>query len=255
MNQYKGKGIDDALQVKDADRRLQSKNRDCEAAANKVTFMINQLDPQTKYLRQILNLLLCVLVIRVTVAVVLNYRSYLPPDFASDFLQDRESYFFGCYQWAFYTHIFFGPFVLLMGMVLISERFRTQFRHWHRILGRIQTVCVLFLVVPSGLWMAFYAESGLIASAGFASLAIATGLCVALGFRAAIRRRFVNHRRWMWRCYLLLCSAVVLRIMGGIVTVMNFNTEWSYPFAAWASWLLPLVVFETIERFRARSQS
>lgn len=205
-------------------------------------------DSQTKRLRQILKLLLYVLIVRVTVAIVSNYRDYFPPNFASEFLLDRESYFFGSYQWAFYTHIISGPVTLLLGIPLVSDRFRMKQPRWHRILGRIQVVCVLFFLVPSGLWMAFHTESGVIASAGFASLSIATGLCVARGFQSAVRRRFVDHRRWMWRCYLLLCSAVVLRIMGGIVTVMELDTAWSYPIAAWASWLLPLAVFEVQER-------
>ena len=205
-------------------------------------------DTHTKRLGQILKLLLCVLIVRVTVAIVVNYRHYFPPNFESEFLLDRESYFFGSYQWAFYTHIFSGPVTLLLGIPLVSDRFRLKLPRWHRILGRIQVVCVLFFVVPSGLWMAFRTESGVIASAGFASLAIATGFAATRGFQSAVHRRFVDHRRWMWRCYLLLCSAVVLRIMGGIVTVMELDTAWSYPFAAWASWLLPLAVFEVRER-------
>jgi hypothetical protein len=209
-------------------------------------------DTHTKRLRQILKLLLYVLIVRVTVAIVFNYRDYFPPNFASEFLQDRESYFFGSYQWAFYTHIFSGPVTLMLGIPLVSDRFRMKQPRWHRILGRIQVVCVLFFVVPSGLWMSFHTESGVIASAGFASLAIATGLCATCGFQFAIRRRFTDHRRWMWRCYLLLCSAVVLRIIGGIVTVLELDTAWSYPIAAWASWLLPLILFEATETVRAR---
>jgi len=205
-------------------------------------------DKHARRLKLIPNLLLCLLIVRVTVAIVFNYRYYLPPDFTFEFLQDRETYFFGSYQWAFYTHIFFGPVTLLLGIVLVSDWFRIKFPRWHRILGRVQVASVLFFVVPSGLWMAFHTESGVIASAGFASLAVATGLCVGVGFQSAAQHRFSDHRRWMWRCYLLLCSAVVLRIMGGLVTVTGFNTAWSYPFAAWASWLLPLIVFEVKQR-------
>ena len=214
--------------------------------------MIDESDKHTRRLKLILNLLLYLLIVRVTVAIVFNYRYYLPPDFSFEFLQDREAYFFGSYQWAFYTHIVSGPVTLLLGILLVSDRFRIKLPRWHRILGRVQVVSVLFFVVPSGLWMSFYTESGVIASTGFASLAIATAFCAALGFRSAIRRRLTDHGRWMWRCYLLLCSAVVLRIMGGVVAVMEFNTEWSYPFAAWASWLLPLGLFEAIELVRTR---
>ena len=214
--------------------------------------MIDESDKHTRRLKLILSLLSYLLIVRVTVAIVFNYRYYLPPDFSFEFLQDREAYFFGSYQWAFYTHIVSGPVTLLLGILLVSDRFRIKLPRWHRILGRVQVVSVLFFVVPSGLWMSFYTESGVIASTGFASLAIATAFCAALGFRSAIRRRLTDHGRWMWRCYLLLCSAVVLRIMGGVVAVMEFNTEWSYPFAAWASWLLPLGLFEAIELVRTR---
>ena len=45
----------------------------------------------TKRLKQAIKLLLYFRVARVTVSIVWNYRSYLPPDFVSDFLQGRES--------------------------------------------------------------------------------------------------------------------------------------------------------------------
>ena len=197
-----------------------------------------------KRLQLILKLLMSVSVIRVTLLVFANYRRYLPPDFTSDFLQGRESYFFGSYRWAFYTHIVFGPLVLVLGTLLISHRFRNRWPRWHRIFGRIQTACILLCVVPSGSWMAFYADAGVVAGAGFAALSLATAVFAILGFRAAVRRRFVQHRLWMWRCYLMLFSAVVLRIIGGIAIMGNLDTAWTYPFAAWASWLIPWAIFE-----------
>ncbi len=102
----------------------------------------------------------------------------------------------------------------------------------------------MFLVTPSGLWMAYRAEAGPIAGLGFAALAVATGTCVALGWRSAVQRRFADHRRWMWRCYLLLCSAVVLRLIVGLATVTGFQGAWLDPVVAWVSWLLPLMAFE-----------
>ena len=52
----------------------------------------------------------------------------------------------------------------------------------------------------------------------------------------------------MWRCYLLLCSAVVLRLLGGLATVTGVTAIWFDPVAVWASWLLPLAAFEWRER-------
>ena len=193
---------------------------------------------------RVLRLLACLLILKVTLSVVLGYRDYLPPDFASDFLRGRQPYFFGSYQWAFYLHIAAGPVSLVLGLILIGEQFRTRYRKWHRLLGKIQGMLVLFLLVPSGLWMARYAEAGAVAAAGFAMLAIATGVCVALGWRMAVEKRFAEHRRWMSRCFLLLCSAVVLRLIGGLLTVAGVEIAWSNVLAPWASWLAPLAVFE-----------
>jgi hypothetical protein len=201
----------------------------------------------SKSLQLVVTALAALLILKTVVAVVLSYRDYFPPDFGSDFLRGRETHFFGYYQWAFFAHITSGPFSLALGMILVSEHFRLRFPSWHRFLGRIQVVCVLLLVTPSGLWMAYYAAAGPIAAVGLAVLAVATGMCVALGWKSAVQRRFSDHRRWMWRGYLLLCSAVVLRLIGGLVVVTGVAATWIDPLATWLSWLVPLTAFEVSE--------
>ena len=200
-----------------------------------------------RLLGRILTLLAGVLILKVTISVVSNYHNYFPPNFASDFLRGRERHFLGVYQWAFYTHIMSGPVSLILGLILIGDRSRARFPKWHRYLGRLQVACVLLLVTPSGLWMAYYAAAGPSAAVGLAALAIATAVCVALGARSAVTRRFADHRRWMWRCYLLLCSAVVLRLIGGLATVAGATASWVDPMATWLSWLVPLTAFELRE--------
>jgi hypothetical protein len=196
--------------------------------------------------------LAALIVLKVTASVVMGYREYFPPNFAVDFLLGRESYFFGSYRPAFYAHILAGPITLLLGLLLVSERFRLRFPKGHRTLGKLQGAFILLLLAPSGLWMAKYAQTGAVAGVGFGLLAMATGGCVILGWRAAVRRRFDEHRRWMWRCFLLLCSAIVLRLIGGFVEVTGVGEDYAYPLAAWVSWLFPLVVFEVRERLSAR---
>jgi len=210
-----------------------------------------QTSLQTKLLRA-LAILAGLLVVKVAASIVLVYRDYLPPNFESAFLNGRQSYFFGAYHWAFYTHIACGPVTLLLGLVLISDRFRQRFPHWHRSLGKVQIALVLLLLAPSGLWMAPYAETGAVAATGFSALAVATWTCALLGWRTAVRKRFAEHRRWMWRCFLLLCSAVVLRLIGGLDTMTGVGGASSYPLAAWASWLVPLAIFELGGAIRRR---
>jgi hypothetical protein len=207
---------------------------------------------------RILALLAGLLILKVILTVLSNYPDYFTPNFSSDFLRGREGHFWGVYQWAFSTHIVSGPVSLILGLILISDYSRTHFPGWHRYLGRLQVGCVLLLVTPSGLWMAYHAAAGPIGAIGLAALAIATGICVALGARAAVTRRFAEHRRWMWRCSLLLCSAVVLRVLGGLATVTGVTAPWVDPLAIWMSWLGPLAAFELREwtgrgSLRARS--
>lgn len=64
------------------------------------------------------------------------------------------------------------------------------------------------------------------------------------GMREAMARRFAAHRRWMWRSYLLLCSAVVIRVTGGLATTVGMHAAWFDALASWACWIVPLTIFE-----------
>lgn len=198
--------------------------------------------------RRLLRPLATLLVSVVLAGIVGGYHRYLPPDFEAEFLLGRQAYFFAGYQWAFYAHLAAGPASLALGLLLVSDRLRRRFPAWHRRLGRVLAVLVLGVLVPSGLWMSRYAISGAVAGAGFAALAVATGTTVGLGWRAAVRRHFTEHRLWMERCFLLLSSAVVLRLIAGVATLAAADADWLYPASAWASWLGPIAVHEAVRR-------
>ena len=151
---------------------------------------------------RILTLLAGVLILKVTASVVSNYHDYFPANFTSDFLRGREHDFFGVYQWAFYTHILSGPVSLILGLILIGERTRSHYPKLHRYLGRVQVACVLLLVTPSGLSMAYYAAGGPIAAAGLTALAITTATCVFV-------RRKVGRERDASRIIAVGCGDVI----------------------------------------------
>jgi len=192
-------------------------------------------------LKPLTGLLVCV----VLAGILRNYPRYLPPDFTSDFLLGRDADFYGGYQWAFYAHLAAGPVTLLLGLGLMSQGLRRRLPAWHRGLGRVQVAVVLLALAPSGLVMSAHAATGAIAGLGFAALSVATAACAGLGWRAAVQRRFATHETWMTRLFVLLCSAVVLRLMAGLAYLASFDADWLYPAAAWASWLVPLIAHET----------
>lgn len=205
-----------------------------------------------RILTTVLRWLAVVLVLRVLVTILANYPDYFPPDFDSLFLQGREATFAGAYRPAFYVHIFSGPVVLLNGLVLLSESVRRRAGGLHRVLGRVQVVVLLLLVLPSSVVMSRHAFGGWPAGLSFLLLSAATAGCAVAGVVHARRRRYDRHRRWMLRCYVLICSAVVLRLISGTAGLIGVSSpEGAYVVAAWSSWLLPLAVYEIMERLPA----
>ena len=202
-------------------------------------------DPNSRSVR-LLQLAACFLLVKVTISVLSNYPQYFPADFSAEFLEGRQSYFYADYQWAFYPHLITGPISLILVPVLLSTRFLKTYPRWHRRLGQLQVFVILFGVVPSGFWMALYSAGGPVAKAGFVGLAIGTAACSMMGWRTAVQRRFREHRRWMERTAVLLCSAIVIRILGGFFTVTKLGGNETYPISAWVSWLVPLVCLELL---------
>jgi uncharacterized membrane protein len=197
------------------------------------------------WLYSLLNWLAVALILRVLVAILSNYPDYFPPDFDSLFLQGREATFRGIYPIAFYIHIFAAPVVLVNGLILMSERFRRRSWRWHRILGRLQVILILLLVAPSSLIMALHAFGGWPAGFSFICLSLCTGWCAVLGTYFARQRKIAAHRLWMNRCFLLLCSAIFLRLTSGAISLLEVSDpEQAYIFASWSSWLIPLGVYE-----------
>lgn len=196
------------------------------------------------HLRQFTIIAATLLILKTILSVALNLPDYFSPNFNHDFLRGRETHFFGSYQYAFYTHILSGPTSLFLGLLLLNDNLRRRSATTHRYLGRLQITCILSLVVPSGLWMAQYAQAGISASVAFSALSLATGLTALMGWRCAVSRSFAMHQRWMTRCFTLLCSAVVIRVLGGFASIAGITWSHFDVVSAWLCWIVPLAILE-----------
>ena len=199
-----------------------------------------------------LRVLTVVLILRVLASILANYPDYFPPNFDSLFLEGREATLGGGYRVAFYAHILSAPVVLAGGLILLSESVRRRWPRWHRVLGRLHVALLLGVMLPSGALMSRHAFAGWPAGLSFLLLSLATAGCAVLGVASARAGRYDSHRRWMVRCYALVCSAVVLRLVSGAASAAGVtDAETAYAVAAWASWLGPLAVTEAVLRGRA----
>jgi uncharacterized membrane protein len=209
-----------------------------------------------RILTTVLRWLAVALILRVLAAILANYPDYFPPNFDSLFLEGREATFTGAYRAAFYVHIFSGPVVLFNGLILLSEYVRRRRGGWHRALGRVQVAVLLVFVLPSAVVMSRHAFGGWPAGLSFLVLSAATASCAIAGVACARRRRYDRHRRWMLRSYVLICSAVALRLISGAAGLVGVsNPEGAYAVAVWSSWMVPLAVYEGAERVLAQRRS
>src|SRR5690606_33638241 len=143
------------------------------------------------------------------------------------------------YRLAFYVHIVSAPVVLLNGLILLNGYVRRRHGGLHRALGRVQVVVLLALVLPSSVVMSRHAFGGWPAGLSFLLLSVATAYCALVGVVHACRRRYDRHRVWMLRSYILICSAVALRLISGAAGLVGVpSPEGAYVVAAWGSWLL-----------------
>ena len=207
---------------------------------------IRSLDRWNRRLTVVWKWLAVLLVLRILWGIVYIYPSYFPADFTTPFLVDRQGHFQGLYRIAFYIHIVCSPVALIGGLFLVSDGFRYWLPKAHRFIGRFQIVVICIAVVPSGLVMSFYALGGIISTSAFLFLSVLTAVTALVGFQNARRRRFDRHQRWMWRCWILLSSAIVLRLFTMVMSSSGWDPVVLYRYSSWLSWLMPLLILELV---------
>lgn len=159
------------------------------------------------------------------------------PDMRSAFEANRA---------ALYIHIFAAAFALALGPFQFATRLRTARPALHRWMGRLYLGIGVLAGGVAGLYVAFHAFGGAIASAGFACLALAwlyTGLRAYLAIRA---RDITDHRCWMVRNFALTFAAVTLRIWIPLSFVAGLDFEAAYRAIAWLCWVPNLILAELL---------
>ena len=192
-----------------------------------------------------------ILLAKVLASILHEYPQYFPPDFDAVFLSGKRYSFVGAYRVAFYVHIVASPIALLLGAALIGTGKFRRFRRHHKLTGRVQVLMVITLVTPSGLVMATQAYAGPVAAWGFAMQGFATGASAVLAVVMALRGQFISHQRWATRCFLLLCSPLILRVVSGAAIATQLESDLLYRANAWLSWIIPLAIYELSIRLKS----
>lgn len=130
-----------------------------------------------------------------------------------------------------------GAALVLIPLVFSLRRHRA----WHRPLGRLTALLVLFGALTS-LPVALASHSVAVARAGFLAQGLAWLALIALGALAARRRQFDRHAQLMVAMAAVASGALWVRLATTVATTCDLPFDAIYGAAAWLGWLMPLAV-------------
>lgn len=153
----------------------------------------------------------------------------------------------------FAVHVLLASVVTLAGLMQIVPQIRRRWPRVHRWTGRVFLSIGGFMAL-SGVWLALVRGTYLSIISNVAILFNAALILIfaALAWRAAIRRRFDQHRLWAMRTFMVVSGVWFLRVglMGWIVLnkgPVGMNDTMSGPadvVLTFGSYLIPLALLE-----------
>jgi uncharacterized membrane protein len=143
------------------------------------------------------------------------------------------------------AHFTGGGTALAVGTIQASAWLRARAIVLHRWLGRVYVLAVLVGGV-AGLRLAFGAQGGAVAHAGFALLAGAWLTTTTIAYRAIRQGDQARHRDWMIRSYALTFAAVTLRLYLPVSMMVGIPFERAYPAISWLCWIPNLLFAEVM---------
>jgi uncharacterized membrane protein len=147
---------------------------------------------------------------------------------------------------ALYVHVPTALLALPACMVLLIGRVRSHFPRFHRWLGRITAAVVVFAVVPSGMYLALFAQGGLMSTLGFWLTGLITFVAMVNSVRAARARDMKAHRRFSTHVVAQLAVAVVSRFLLVGAEELGLYSPWVYIAALWVPVLACAVIAEVL---------
>ena len=109
-------------------------------------------------------------------------------------------------------HIVAAVLIIFSGAIQFVPAIRLHAPVFHRWNGRFYVFTAVSLAI-AGLYLLIARGTGLgwLQELGTGILAVLVLFCAAMALRYALKREFATHRRWAWRLYLLVSTALFIR--------------------------------------------
>ena len=166
-----------------------------------------------------------------------------------DFLLTKQNvYHINYWRYSFYAHVFTSVLVLPAGLTQFNKFWLQKLSQWHKMLGFVYIITVLFVAAPTGFVMGWYANGGWPARMSFILLSVVWFTTTLLALLMVKKRKFENHGAWMLRSYALTLSAIMLRTYALLFDVLHIDIHprHAYITIAWLSWVPNLIVAELL---------
>ena len=112
------------------------------------------------------------------------------------------------------------------------------------------------LSAAAGIYIAFYATGGSVASLGFIALGVTWFYTSLKGYTFARNGQLVKHQEMMLYSYAACFSAVTLRIYLPLLTMYFHNFIQAYLWVAWLCWIPNIIVaYFLVLRLRRRKRT
>ncbi|MFD2584711.1 DUF2306 domain-containing protein [Pedobacter vanadiisoli] len=172
---------------------------------------------------------------------------YIPMNSEVSFLQIKQTEVTGikAYLPVFYVHVYSAIFVLLAGFTQFNTRILVKYPKIHRWLGYLYVSLVLLLASPSGIFIGWFANGGLIAKTSFIILGVLWFWFTLKATLLILKRKITAHKQFMYRSFALAASAVTLRLWKVILVYLFQPAPMDvYQIIAWLGWIPNLLIAE-----------
>jgi uncharacterized membrane protein len=182
-----------------------------------------------------------------------NALSYINFDTTYGFLQLKKNAIkTGWYLPAYYAHVLAAGLILLIGLFQIHPTLGLRWRKFHRTLGKIYVIGILFFSAPGGLIMSCFINRGNLVQTSFFLQCGTWFVFTYLAYYYIRKGDVQSHRQWMLRSYSLTLAAITLRIY---VFLSSWSFDLTQPIAyatiAWLSWVPNLIICELYLKMRS----
>ncbi|TNF49516.1 MAG: DUF2306 domain-containing protein [Bacteroidetes bacterium] len=151
-------------------------------------------------------------------------------------------------RWTIIVHGFIASVLIILSTILIFGRIERKYERLHRTIGKVTVLMAIIILIPTGYILSIFNSSGNLASILFLILTSLTLISILNGWRSVLRKELYAHQLWMHRFYILLSSAIWLRINMSIAFYFYQPTSQLYAVCIVLSWLPQLIFFEILKK-------